>query len=140
MVARDPETKEFRNAILIPRNTALPAAANRVFRTHKTGQHSVLVQIVEGESATPEHCAQIGKCSVRDLPPNLPKNTPIEVGFRYMENGRLSVQVKVAGTDKLLRHEILRDNSLSREQLNGWRKYVSGMPPLAEVVREGGRS
>ncbi len=140
VVANDPETKQTRNAILIPRNTALPVTAKRVFRTHKTGQRSVLVRIVEGESASPDHCSQIGKCSVRDLPPKLPKNTPIEVGFRYLENGRLSVSVQVAGTDKLLRHEIMRDNSLTREQLNGWRKYVSGMPPLAEVVSDGSTS
>ena len=57
-----------RNAILIPRNTALPATAKRVFRTQKANQKSILVQIVEGESANPEDCSQIGKCVVRDLP------------------------------------------------------------------------
>ncbi len=137
VVATDPATKEARNAILIPRNTTLPVAAKRIFKTQKQGQRSVLVRIVEGENASPEHCSQIGKCSVRDLPAGLPKDTPIEVGFRYLENGRLSVRVTVAGTDKLLRHEIVRDNSLTREQLNGWRKYISGLPPLAEVVRDG---
>ncbi len=137
VVAREPETKQARNAVLIPRNTALPAVAKRIFRTHKVDQRSVLVRIVEGESASPEHCSQIGKCTIHDLPPDLPKRTPIEVRFRYLENGRLSVQVRVAGRDKLLKHEILRDNSLTREQLNSWRKYISGMPPLAEVVRQG---
>ncbi len=136
VVATDPQTRQTRNAILIPRNTTLPAAAKRVFRTQKQGQRSVLVRIVEGEAADPAHCSQIGKCSIRDLPAGLAKNTPIEVGFRYLENGRLSVRVKVAGSNKLLRHEIMRDNSLTREQLNGWRKYVSGLPPLAEVVRD----
>lgn len=97
----------------------------------------MLVRIVEGEAADPDHCSQIGRCTIRDLPAGLTKKTPIEVGFRYLENGRLSVRVKVEGTGKLLQHEIMRDNSLTREQLNGWRKYVSGLPPLAEVVRSG---
>ena len=70
------------------------------------------------------------------MPPGLARNTPIEVGFRYHENGRLSVRVQVAGTGKLLRHEILRDNSLTREQLNGWRKYICGLPPLAQIVEQ----
>ncbi len=135
VVATDAQTRQQRNAILIPRNTQLPVTAKRVFRTQKENQRSVLVRIVEGEAADPEHCSQIGRCSIRDLPTNLPKNTPIEVGFRYLENGRLSVRVRVAGTGKFLQHEIMRDNSLTREQLNGWRKYVSGLPPLAEVVR-----
>jgi len=140
VVATDPKTRQARNAILIPRNTTLPATARRHFRTQREGQRSVLVRIVEGEAADPEHCSQIGRCSIRDLPKGLAKNTPIEVGFRYLENGRLSVRVKVARTDKLLRHEIMRDNTLTRDQLNGWRKYVSGLPPLAEVVHSEGAS
>lgn len=134
VVASNPQTKELINAVLIPRNTGLPAEERRVFRTQKEGQRSVLVRIVEGEATDPNHCSQIGKCSIRDLPPALAKNTPIEVGFRYLENGRLKVRVKVAGTGKLLHHEIMRDNSLTREQLHGWRKYISGLPPLAELV------
>lgn len=134
VVAYDAQTQEPRNAILIPRNTALPAASTRAFRTKRQGQKSVLVRIVEGEAGHPDHCSQIGRCSIRNLPPDLPKNTPIEVRFRYLENGRLSVRVRVAGTHKLLRHEIMRDNSLTAEQLNAWRKFVSGLPPLAEIV------
>lgn len=137
VVAHHPRTGHLINAILIPRNTALPAEETRVFRTQKESQRSVLVRIVEGEAADPKHCSQIGRCSIHDLPPGLPKNTPIEVGFRYLENGRLDVRVKVAGTGKLLHHEIMRDNSLTSEQLNGWRRYISGLPPLAELVSDG---
>jgi molecular chaperone DnaK len=136
VVANDPKTEELRNAILIPRNTPLPAEAKRIFKTQKPGQKSILVQIVEGESASPADCSQIGRCSVRDLPPKLPAKTPIEVGFRYLENGRLSIRVKVARTNTQLEHEIMRENSLTRDQLNSWRKYVSGLPPLAQIVSE----
>jgi len=136
VVANDPQTKELRNAILIPRNTQLPAEAKRIFRTRKAGQKSILVRIVEGESAAPADCSQIGRCSVRDLPPGLPARTPIEVRFRYRENGRLSIRVKVTGTNAVLEHEIMRENSLTRDQLNSWRKYISGLPPLAQIVSE----
>jgi molecular chaperone DnaK len=134
VVATDTKTKRRRNAILIPRNTPLPVTAKRVFKTQKAGQRSILVQIVEGESASPDDCSQIGKCSVRDLPPNLPAQTPIEVRFRYEENGRLTVVVRVANTDKALKHEISRENSLTREQLDSWRKYISGLDPAEESL------
>ena len=140
VVATDSETRQQRNAIVIPRNTPLPVAAKRIFKTHKPGQQSILVQIVEGESASPENCSQIGRCSVRDLPPDLPSQTAIEVRFHYLENGRLNVRVKVARTNTQLEHEIMRENSLTRDQLNSWRKYVSGLPPLAEVVSDAGAS
>jgi len=127
VVATDARTKRLRNAILIPRNTPLPAATKRVFKTHKASQRSILVQIVEGESLSPEDCSQLGKCSVRNLPGSLPAQTPIEVRFRYEENGRLTVHVRVEGTTKELQHEITRENSLTKEQLDSWRKHISGL-------------
>ena len=127
LVANDIRTRRPRTAVIIPRNTPLPVTARRVFKTQKPGQRSILVQVVEGESASPEDCVQLGKCSVRDLPPNLPEKTPIEVKFRYEENGRLLVMVGVEGTGKLMRHELTRENTLSQEQLDAWRLYVTGI-------------
>jgi molecular chaperone DnaK len=126
VVATDGKTGRKRNAILIPRNTTLPVTAKRVFKTSQASQRSILVQIVEGESASPEDCSQLGKCVVRDLPANLPSDTPIEVQFRYADNGRLGISVKVVGTNTELKHEINRENSLTPEQLDTWREYISG--------------
>ena len=131
VVGTDTKTKRQRNAILIPRNTPLPVTARRVFKTQKAGQRSILVQIVEGESASPDDCVQIGQCAVRDLPSGLPAETPIEVKFRYEENGRLTVDVHVQGTEKALKHEITRENSLTQDQLDSWRNYISGQPAPA---------
>ncbi len=134
VVGVDGKTGRQRNAILIPRNTALPVAAKRIFKTQKAGQRTVLVQIVEGESASPEDCSQLGRCIVRDLPADLPAETPIEVRFAYAENGRLSIVVKVANTDVELKHEITRENSLSVEQLDSWREYILGTMGQAHNV------
>ncbi len=131
LVATDPKTKRKRTAVLVPRNTPLPVTAKRTFKTEKADQRSILVQIVEGESASPDDCSQIGRCTVRDLPRNLPAQTPIEVRFRYLENGRLTVTVAVEGTGKALQHEIARENSLMPEQLDMWRQYISGIAPGA---------
>ncbi|ADB16756.1 2-alkenal reductase [Pirellula staleyi DSM 6068] len=130
VVATDAKTKRSRNAILIPRNTPLPVVARRVFRTQRAAQKSILVQIVEGESTSPDDCSQLGKCSVRNLPTNLPAQSPIEVRFRYEENGRLTVTVQVEGSEGALSHEINRENSLTRDQLDSWRKYISGLGPI----------
>jgi len=140
VVATDPATKRKRNAILIPRNTPLPVTAKRVFKTKKAGQSSILVQIVEGESTSPDDCSPLGKCTVRNVPRDLPAGSPIEVRFRYEENGRLTVTVEVANTHKHLNHEIQRDNSLTQDQLDSWRQYISGVPPMsADVLAEAKR-
>ena len=64
-------------------------------------------------------------------PADLPAQTPIEVRFKYEENGRLTVMVSVEGTKKQLKHEITRENSLTQDQLDSWRKYISGLDPAA---------
>ncbi|MCA9185136.1 MAG: Hsp70 family protein [Pirellulaceae bacterium] len=130
VVATDPETKRPRTGVLIPRNTKLPAEARRLFKTQKANQRSILVQIVEGESADPNACSQIGRCVVRNLPPDLPAATPIDIAFRYEENGRLQIRVRVAGTKAKLHHELTRENSLTPEEISMWRA----------IVQKGGRS
>jgi hypothetical protein len=49
------------------------------------------------------------------------------VRFRYEANGRLTVNVRVEGAAHELEHEIARENSLTQEQLDNWRKYVCGV-------------
>ncbi|MHB1033881.1 MAG: Hsp70 family protein [Pirellulales bacterium] len=127
VVATDPATGRKRNAVVIPRNTPLPVATRRIFKTRKAGQESILVEIIEGESASPEECTPIGRCVIRDLPPGLPVHTPIDVRFGYKPNGRLYVMVKVPGTDLEARHKLARENGLSREDLQAWRKRIAGI-------------
>lgn len=126
VVGIDPLTQRRRNGILIPRNTPLPVKAKRTFRTQKENQKSILVEIVEGESRSAEDCTQIGRCSVCGLPPNLPAGEPIDVVFGYQANGRLKVKVTVPGTDREEEAEIVRENGLPKEHLDGWRRYISG--------------
>ncbi len=124
VVGIDSDTKRPRNGIVIPRNTPLPVVARRVFQTTKDNQRSILVQIVEGESNNPADCSQIGKCTVRELPLNLKAKTPIEVRFKYEENGRLTVMVQVKGSESFLKHELTRENTLTKEQMDGWKDFI----------------
>ena len=90
------------------------------------------MNIVEGESEAPEYCTEIGKCVVRDLPDNLAAQTPIEVRFRYLENGRLTIVVSVG--DREMLHEMTRENSLSEEQLKSWRQYIAAVGSLEKTL------
>jgi len=126
LVGTDPLTRQKRTSFLIPRNTPLPASSSQIFRTHRDDQKSVLVQIVEGESPTPEGCVTIGSCVVRGLPPRLPAGTPIVVGFHYAANGRLRVEVEVANSASRAVHDLVRPNSLTQEELDGWRQVICG--------------
>ncbi len=134
VLATDPKSKRRQNACIIPKNTPLPVAARRVFRTQRTGQRSLLVQVVEGEAAAPDSCSPIARCVVRDLPPQLPAHTPIDVRFGYRADGTLSVEVHLPGDTTLLTTEITHPNSMSRAELLGWRSTIEAncAPPADE--------
>jgi molecular chaperone DnaK len=129
VVGTDPLTGRRRNGVLIPRNTPLPVSRKRKFKTRKANQKSILVEIVEGESPSADDCTPLGRCSVRRLPADLPARYPVEVAFDYQPNGRLKVRVTVPNTDRQIETEIVRENSLSKEHLDGWRQYICGLPP-----------
>ncbi|MCA9122112.1 MAG: Hsp70 family protein [Planctomycetaceae bacterium] len=126
IVGTDAKTKRKQTAVLIPRNTPLPAKAKRVFTTMKEGQRSVVANIVEGESRDPSACMPIGRCTVRNLPRDLPAGTPIEVRFQYEDNGRLRIAVTIAGVDGQATHEITRVHNLTQNDLSAWRARVAG--------------
>jgi molecular chaperone DnaK len=129
VVGTDPLTGRRRNGILVPRNTPLPVTRKRKFKTQKANQKSILVQIVEGESRSADDCTPLGRCSVRHLPPSLPAKYPVEVAFHYEPNGRLRVRVTVPNTDRQVETDIVRENSLPKEHLDGWRQFICGQPP-----------
>jgi molecular chaperone DnaK len=132
VVGTETRTRESRNVTIIPKNTPLPAEAKRSFKTQRPGQQSLVLQVVEGESPVPEECSQVGRCVCRDLPLDLPAHYPVDVKFRYEENGRLSITVSLGDGMTVLNHEMSRDNTLTQDQLDSWRDYISGQPALID--------
>jgi molecular chaperone DnaK (HSP70) len=112
------------NAVLIPRNTLIPTEVRRYFKTLEDGQRTVAVPVVEGESERPEFCVSLGKCVVRDLPPGLPRGTPIEVRYRYLANGRLAVTAWVPSTGHSAGVEIRRDHPTVSGNIAAWKEEL----------------
>jgi molecular chaperone DnaK len=112
------------NAVLIPRNTPLPASRKKTFKTQRTGQESVVLQIIQGEQDEPEACVPIGKCVIENLPGDLPAGSPVTVEFHYAANGRLTVYVESAATGYRVTKEICRAGGLADAALPRWREWV----------------
>ena len=135
----DSKTMRKRNVIVIPRNTPLPARVKERFVTKTENQRSIVVQVLEGESATPSECTPIGRTSLRDLPPGLPASWPVEITYEYETNGRLNVSAVVPGTNRDVKLQLEREGSLSDERLARWKQVVSnegGLDLFAEIIAE----
>ena len=120
MVGREPATGRRVNTVLIRKNSPLPAAVTRRFKTAKADQRSLLVRVVEGEGEQPEACSPVGQLVVRGLPAGLPAGWPVEVGYRYEENGCLRVSARLVGHDVKAAAEFVRDSTLSDGDLLLW--------------------
>jgi hypothetical protein len=121
----EPSTLRKSNVILIPRNSPLPARCTERFATKSSGQRSIVLQILEGESSLPGECTAIGRTVIRDLPPGLPQGWPIDVTFEYGTNGRLSVKAAVSGMQRDVTLDLERDVGLSNNGIDHWKQAVS---------------
>jgi molecular chaperone DnaK len=120
----DQQTLLKRNVVLIPRNTPLPTKRTERFATRSENQRSIALQILEGESSSPEDCSALGRTVIRDLPPGLPRNWPVEVTFEYAANGRLHVAAEVPGTERRTQVTLDLTLGMTRAGLERWKNPV----------------
>ncbi len=126
-------TRRRRNRILIPHNTQLPACVTKKFVTHRPGQGSIVVQVLEGESLHPSGCIRIGRAVIRGLPPNLPPGSSVKVTFEYSQSGRLNVQARIPGTDCQTALALERSGLRTSSEVASWREVLVGSPTLADL-------
>jgi molecular chaperone DnaK len=118
------ETNRREHAVLIPRNTPLPAQCSRRCVTSKHDQRSVVVTVLEGESADPTNCIMIGRAILPDLPRDLPKGQPVEVTYHYSRSGRLNVRARVPGTSRAVNVEFQRERNYSSSLIIRWKETI----------------
>jgi molecular chaperone DnaK len=115
------------NDILVPKNTPLPTAASRVYRTVVANQQRVRVKVMQGEARQADACISIGECWIEDLPPNLPKRSPIQVRCGCGSNGLIDVMALDMTSGKMARAEIHRSSGLSEEEIAREAEWVRGL-------------
>jgi len=131
VLAVEPATGRKRNTVLIPKNTPLPATRTRKFQTKRDNQSSVAVEVIEGGDASGNGSTPIGHCTVRNLPPDLPAGTPVEVTFSYEQNGRLKVAARLPNVDQVAEITFDRSSGLTEERVASWQqRLASGVGPL----------
>jgi len=125
VVAMDPRTKKAVNHIMIPRNTTLPFHITQTFQTNRDNQERITVQVLEGDASDPVACSLLGKCRITELPPNLPKGSPVEVTYAFDRAGRISVSAREQTTGKVAVIEIERRGTLNDAQVDAFTKLAS---------------
>lgn len=104
------------NHIMIPKNTPIPFEKTQRFVTNAENQQRIHVSVLEGDAVDPNACEQIGDFRIYDLPPGLPKGSPVEVTYKYDANGRISVTAKELTGNRAASTEIVRETPKAGEQ------------------------
>jgi molecular chaperone DnaK len=99
---------------MIHKMSAIPAAAKNFFGTASANMPRATVRIVEGESTLPAECTPLGTCDV-DLPPFLPKGSPVELVYEYNANQVLEVAVHACGNETKI--QIERNTGLAPHEI-----------------------
>jgi molecular chaperone DnaK len=115
------------NDILIPKNTQLPTAASRVYRTVVENQQRVRVKVLQGEAHQADACISIGECWIEELPPNLPKHSPVQVRYACGSDGLVDVMALDMTSGQLARTEIHRSSGLSEEEIAREAEFVRSL-------------
>jgi|SRR5579883_166009 len=105
------------NDKLIPKNTQLPAVAERVYYTAADNQSRVRVRILQGEAHQAEACIPVGECWIDGLPPDLPKGSPVRVQCGVTANGRIEITATDETSGRAARASIHRPGGLSDDDL-----------------------
>jgi molecular chaperone DnaK len=115
------------NVRLVPKNTELPAAASRVFYTRRPDATEIHVKVLEGDATEADHCIQIGRCSIADLPPGLPQRSPVQVRLSYDHSGCISVMALDMTHGTFAHAEIERQQRLTEEGIQREKAFVESL-------------
>ncbi len=99
---------------MIRKMTPVPSEMKNSFGTARSNMKNAIVRVVEGESTVPSECTPLGVCDI-ELPPFLPKGSPVELTYTYNESQVLEVIVEAYGRQN--RVQIARNTGLSDDEL-----------------------
>ncbi len=109
---------------MIRKMTPIPAVIKNSFGTADANMQRAVVKVVEGESTVPGECTPLGVCDIQ-LPPYLPKGSPVKLTYQYNANQVLEVDVQAAGN--IAKVTIDRNTGLAPQEIE---QAASGLDEL----------
>ncbi len=124
IVALDEKRRE-QNAVLIERNTELPADKTRPLGTSEDNQTEILITVLEGEDRDPALCLKLGEGHITEIPSGLPKSSPVDITFRLTDESRVEVTAVEKTHGKRCQFELAREVGKSEVEIEEARRRLA---------------
>jgi len=125
LVVKDNKTLEYRNDVIIAKNSRLPISVSKSYQTSLDDQRTIVLQVVQGDAPDPHACITLGELRVTDLPAGRPAGSPFKVTFSYDTKGRVHVTALDVPTGQTMTSEIARSGGLDAGSVSAEAKRLS---------------
>lgn len=122
-------------AIMVPRNSTIPATATEDFFTAEDNQPNIAVKVYQGERVVASQNHLLAEFTMK-LPPGTKKATPIEISFNIDANGTLNVQAKNKLTGTVQKVTVKANGGLSEAEVEKMLKDAEKNAEADRVFKE----
>ncbi len=105
-------------AVVIPRNTTVPARARKTFATTQADQSHVTVEVYQGDAREPRDNRFLGRFTLDQLPRGPAGSVRIEVSFTVDADGIVSLDAREPSTGVTASSTLAPSGGLSPEELD----------------------
>lgn len=110
------DTGRNENAIIIPRNTKIPAQLSREFYTLYEQQTRVQVEVTQGDDADPAFVTIVGEQTL-SIPP-YPKGAPVRITYSYDVDQIIHIEiVDLTSGQSMGTFEVVNDSNMDRGEV-----------------------
>ena len=122
----------WRNTILIPKNSPVPAEATKRFVTTSTGVGSSFISILvtQGDSANSELAEVLGQGRIEGFPRYDPPGQPVDVMMQFDAFGRLHIRALYVRTGQEMLLNLDIPGGLKPEEVERQREHLEHTPWL----------
>ena len=124
---------EWRNTVLIPRNTPVPAAASKRFLTTAEGDRGthVNIEITQGDTPDIELAEILGQGRIEGFPKHESPGRAVEVIMEFDAFGRLHVRAVYEPTGQGVELSLDMAGCLEQEEVDRFRRELQGATILS---------